>query len=356
MGYQRRVTLRCLCDDLTSDWNDVSQQRAFQALRATIDASDRDSDIVHALESVPTTALAEHPLVSSFFAAFDRDDAEILRESISGLSEPHWWKQKVSRWRGAATDAEVVGEAEVWLCAGGIRAQSDERDFYSRFMDDVKRRGPEYFLPAPADRRLQHVEAKLARLTAWEEQLRLAVLVCVAEADTGGARRSLHVPAPAPADVSELLVHLIVEVDKTDIDGVEVAEVTLHAKDHDHRRPHLVRNAVEVAMSVIESTVEDWRLLPGVEASEIWSTLASPELLVSAHRAQSDGELPAELGAAGFRFAVRAHYASKDQIVDATVEGNAVRALCGQWFVPTSDPDQLPVCPVCADAHRGLSA
>src|SRR5699024_7968462 len=65
----------------------------------------------------PTVGKADHPLVRSFSAAFESGGSGVRRESISGLTEPYWWKQKVSRWRGAATDRSEerrVGKEGGW--------------------------------------------------------------------------------------------------------------------------------------------------------------------------------------------------------------------------------------------------
>ena len=39
-----------------------------------------------------------------------------------------------------------------------------------------------------------------------------------------------------------------------------------------------------------------------------------------------------------------AHYAPKEQIMQALVEGTPVRALCGKLWVPSRDPERFPVC------------
>jgi hypothetical protein len=46
------------------------------------------------------------------------------------------------------------------------------------------------------------------------------------------------------------------------------------------------------------------------------------------------------------------HYAPKDQIMQAMVEGTPVRALCGKLWVPSRDPQRFPVCPVCKDLYE----
>jgi hypothetical protein len=45
----------------------------------------------------------------------------------------------------------------------------------------------------------------------------------------------------------------------------------------------------------------------------------------------------------------QAHYARKDEIVRAAVEGGLVTALCGFRFPPIRDPQRFPVCPRCKE-------
>lgn len=160
MDYIRRVTIRCLCEDLNEGWDDVAQQRSFQTLRDLLEAGKSDSEIARSLESVPTVSKADHPLVRSFSAAFEAGGSGVRRESISGLTDPYWWKQKVSRWRGAATDAETVGDGEVWLCAGGLRSVGDDRDFYKTFTHQVSVNGSSKFLPSESDRKLRRLRRR----------------------------------------------------------------------------------------------------------------------------------------------------------------------------------------------------
>jgi hypothetical protein len=49
-----------------------------------------------------------------------------------------------------------------------------------------------------------------------------------------------------------------------------------------------------------------------------------------------------------------AHYVLKDKIVDSTVNGTAVIALCGKVWVPSRDPKRFPVCPDCKRIFEGL--
>ena len=43
------------------------------------------------------------------------------------------------------------------------------------------------------------------------------------------------------------------------------------------------------------------------------------------------------------------HYADRDKIMEAMVNGTPVRALCGKVWVPSRDPSRFPVCPECKE-------
>ena len=44
-----------------------------------------------------------------------------------------------------------------------------------------------------------------------------------------------------------------------------------------------------------------------------------------------------------------AHYAEKTSVTEGYVLGSPVIALCGQVFVPSRDPENLPVCQECTE-------
>jgi hypothetical protein len=44
----------------------------------------------------------------------------------------------------------------------------------------------------------------------------------------------------------------------------------------------------------------------------------------------------------------------KDKIVEATVTGTPVTALCGKVWVPNRDPERFPVCQGCIEAFESL--
>ena len=48
------------------------------------------------------------------------------------------------------------------------------------------------------------------------------------------------------------------------------------------------------------------------------------------------------------------HYTHRAGLLSSTVEGRAVRALCGVYFVPTQDHEKLPQCDTCATRYSKL--
>jgi DUF3039 family protein len=46
-----------------------------------------------------------------------------------------------------------------------------------------------------------------------------------------------------------------------------------------------------------------------------------------------------------------AHYVVKDKIVESSVMGTPLVALCGKVWVPSRDPKRYPICPMCKEIH-----
>lgn len=41
------------------------------------------------------------------------------------------------------------------------------------------------------------------------------------------------------------------------------------------------------------------------------------------------------------------HYCNKDDIVESSKTGKAIRAACGKMWTPNRSPEGLPICPEC---------
>jgi len=49
-----------------------------------------------------------------------------------------------------------------------------------------------------------------------------------------------------------------------------------------------------------------------------------------------------------------AHYVQKNKIVESSVMGTPLVALCGKVWVPSRDPKRYPVCPTCKEIYEQL--
>ena len=49
-----------------------------------------------------------------------------------------------------------------------------------------------------------------------------------------------------------------------------------------------------------------------------------------------------------------AHYVDKNELMEATVNGTPLVALCGKKWVPTRDAKDFPVCPECKEIWEGM--
>ena len=50
------------------------------------------------------------------------------------------------------------------------------------------------------------------------------------------------------------------------------------------------------------------------------------------------------------------HYARKQDVTRAAVEGTPVVAICGKVWVPSRDPQKYPICKTCAEIKAALDA
>lgn len=49
-----------------------------------------------------------------------------------------------------------------------------------------------------------------------------------------------------------------------------------------------------------------------------------------------------------------AHYAPKNEVTEAMINGTPIMALCGKVWVPSRNPDNFQVCPMCKDIYEEL--
>lgn len=359
MALEKRVTLRCLVEDLTAGWESGDQYRAVQSLRDVVTrriaGEVRDSDVARHIRCLPPLNSLAHPLVRQFSASFH--DVSASRESISGLTNPHWWKQKVMQWRGAATDHSLVGMDSVWLCAAGIRRQGNSDDFYKSFLRGVQRLGPEPWLPGLEDREALRVDKKVLAFDAWKLQIHSGVLALLTEAlDNPGSTSILSFPKPALGVGLEQIGAIELSAERVSIDGDELTEVFLVGTITDRAQVKSVDLAVQIARAALQKIPEEWKSTIFGEDRFAFSAVIDPQAIIQAAELSRSGDLPGDSLPGDLRLGLKAHFARKHGLVDAQIEGSAVLSLCGYWFVPTTDHAELSTCSECSQRHSQMSA
>lgn len=358
MGRSRRVTLRCASEDLPSEWTTPSDLANVQRLRqlaqqaAVGDAP--DSTVRKQLRLLPALSQLGHPLILAFDDQFaGEDDKGTLRETISAVSDRQWFKQTYSaRWRGAAVIVDQAGVETAWLGAAGYHRQGSREDFYEEFARRCNS-GSDGFLPAAEDLKVCTVEVKVAQYDAWKLQLHLTALVLLSAALNDP--ENTYKAAVLSPDSTDLLSLSMVVV-HTDVDGTTAHELVVDLVPAGWEHPVLCQQASVIVKTAIDPQFETWTSAPLQDNAESHWTVLTEEAMAAARAAAAAGTLTADARPGEVRLGTIAHYTHRDHITYASVHGEAVRAMCGHWFVPTADHENKPKCAACQEEYANTPA
>jgi hypothetical protein len=249
------------------------------------------------------------------------------------------WKLRHGRWRAAVYE-DPSGQA--WLCAAGIRAKGDLKDFYTSFPDAVARRGPDAFLPTADDFKRLRLEEAEEHLSRWET----AVHERTRDAFVGAAETGAHhyeIPGVLPGDAA--LCHVRVEVETIAYDDDppdELSTVAVTVKRSDWSRTDLADRADIVILAAIQPHEQAWDITTLPDGA-LFSFDCSPEELAGLVEDETQRQ-PGTTTPGRLR-----HWTHRQRLTQSIVEG-----LCGVWFVPRQDAEKLETCPHCAAVHRRL--
>ncbi|PPF64714.1 hypothetical protein C5E16_14235 [Clavibacter michiganensis] len=358
MGRGRRITLRCAVEDLHSAWTVASDLVKVKELRQL--AQQRlvdgvpDSELAKHLRQMPPLSRLGHPLIHAFDDQFSGDDDEgTLRETISAVNDRPWFKQSYSsRWRGAAVVLEDGPHEIAWLGAAGYHRAGSPEDFYVVFATGCSS-GSDAYLPQAEDKAVQKVESKVARRDAWKLQLHLTALVLMCAA-CDDVENSYSVQVLSP-DGTNLLT-LTMTVFPTELNGAVANELLVELNPSSWEAPTLWETAGRVVCSAVQPKMESWTAAPLSGAGMSFATVLTEEATTTARLSAQSGQVDASTRPGEVRMGTVAHYAPRDNLTYATVAGEAVRAICGHWFVPTADHEHLPHCVTCQESWESMPA
>lgn len=311
---------------MPNDWADVVDQRAVGNLADC-------SKPLHELR---------HPILQKMAEDFPVSGADdVKREGISGLKNPMWWKVKTgARWRGAAY---VDEDGQAWLCAAGYRREKEGDDFYAAFMARIKAGGSAPFLPTSEDRELLLQERRGALMQQWEAQLAAWARAWVLEALGVGDLVEHALEDPKGRVLA--LVSVLCEDE-----GDAGVSVYLEFQPQDWSRMDLLEWAEQVFVGEVCCLEQHWGVTHLGEGRAY-------SLQIDRRELQDSLSTPKTRNAPGvFDAGAESHYTHKERFVESLVEGEALRALCGQWFVPRQDTQAREQCPICAAVYERLPA
>jgi hypothetical protein len=334
-----RPTIRCLLDSLREGITDPNQRSALIAGR------------LESLGPVPLDEIA-HPLLVKATEQFgERTLVELHEYRISAVRDVDWYQSKVGRHRGAVW-IDLQGQA--WLCAAGTRRAEDNDDFYNQFERQCAG-GSSVFLPTEDDLKRLRLEAVYEAEDRRGTLLRERVVAALMHAAQDRTTVTSALPTAFDNGTLEPVDGAILILDVT---WGDPGEITLSIEVTDYAAGHYNDVVHEIQMALPSVPLSDWDVIPatGDHLDPCWYALVDPEWIerfvtdIASRGVQAFVGDPPDLtdGPDGF-----SHLVNKNGLFEATVEGVAVRAICGRSFIPRSDPD-APVCQRCAADHETL--
>ena len=252
---------------------------------------------------------------------------------------------KTGQWRGGVWKDPDTGVH--WLVVAGLAkgGHQDHDDFYERVKRENDSGDPGGWLPTAEDYRLLKRETAARLLTEWELGVQGQVLGALREVQSGGSVRIvIQHPIPDSGQLAQVrLAVTAVREDGYKADEIE-AEIVPASSNAGSDLAWRLGIRILISLSPPEHGWDRYKdSYTNIAEPGWWITrVAELESLV-------DGRQLAESEPGR-----HSHYVHRRHLAGNTIEGNAVRALCGVFFVPTQDHLALPPCPTCKEQYEAL--
>lgn len=221
----------------------------------------------------------------------------------------------------------------------------DHDDFYERVKRENDGGDPKRWLPTAADHRLLKRETAARLITEWELGVQGQVLDALREVQSGGSTQIvIQHPVPENGPFAQItLVVTAVREDGYDADEIEARVVPVPS----HAGSDLAWQLAVRALISLSPPVQGWD-----RYQDSYTNIGEPGSW--AKRVVELESLAAGRELAESEPGRHSHYAHRTHLAGNTIEGKAVRAICGVFFVPTQDHEALPICPICQGQYDAL--
>lgn len=321
-----RPTLRLLSEDLAAGWGSPFPLRAL---------ADGRHESLHPLSELP------HPIISKATESFgsepggDNYVGPIASSTILRLLEI-----KTGQWRGGVWEDHDSGVH--WLVVAGLAKgeHEDRDDFYQRVKRENDNGDPNRWLPTAQDVRLLKQETAARLLTEWELTIQEQVLAALREIPAGGSTRfTVQHPKADEGALAQITLDVTpVREPGYDADEINVEIVAASSWPGSHLAWQLTIRVL-ISLSPPEQGWDRYQ--------DTYSNIAEPGAWTA--RVSELARLVGDHELAESEPGSHSRYTHRQHLAGSTIEGRAVRAICGAFFVPTQDHDKLPPCPQCQE-------
>lgn len=297
-------------------------------------------DELHPLSELP------HPIIAKATESFGTDpNADTHAGLIASSSRVRMMEIRSGQWRGGVWRDEESGVH--WLIAAGLAKgeHQDRDDFYQRVQRENDCGGSTEWLPTEDDRRLLKRETAARLITVWQLNVQQELLDALRGIHAGGRTR-VEITHPVRAD--ERICVIDIEVDRIRDEDYEADEITVEVlAERGHAGSDLLWQLTLQTLITLSPPEQGWD-----RYKDTYSNVAEPGYFLT--RVADLELLVADQELAEGEPGSHAHYTHKRNLAGNTIDGKAVRALCGVYFVPTQDHDSLPCCPTCRERLDAL--
>jgi hypothetical protein len=283
----------------------------------------------------PFAALS-HPLVTKAAKSFGGPDGDTYHEKIKTVDRIVLWEVRAGQWRGAVYQDEASGV--YWLCAAGLaRGDHKDRDDFYEVLGRMDNDEIDALLPGQDDILYLKRETAAARLTRWELDIQQKVHdALVAVGSSGSTRITLDDPLG-----NRLFGTVEIATDAFEEPGYTREECVVGFDlEPRYRSTDLGWRMAQRVLISICPPVQGWD-----RTGNMYSTILEVGGLAARIGALRTEIAPGKL--ATLALGDVAHYTHRKHLAERTVDGKAVRALCGVFFVPMQDHAKFDPCPEC---------
>lgn len=289
----------------------------------------------------------QHPLLEDARRQFESGvrSRHTKASAAAGRSVFEVRDRQGAAWRGAVVIDE---DGDPWL------VYVDKHDAFHSSVEGAFRNGG--LDPGPAEYKLRDREEQIVSRRAWQVNLLTALSGAITTAARDGGEVTITADGYEAPDSASLSIEVESDAPSETVAQAHESEamiaVTLTVRARS--RNEFVQEILHLALPFIQPDAAQYEPIFTKSGDLLVLVTVPQSKLIQLTAALSDTETPRRGSADP---PTHLHYVGIEFMTDAFVQGHAIRAVCGAWFVQTRDDSaDLPVCPTCDDEMPAAEA